>query len=303
MSRALVVGYGALGSRLAKALERDHEVVTVDVRASESQTTRHHTADLRDSQHIQRLVQGLSPDLVFYTAGISAAGCDEDPALGRQLHVAAPSVILRSMTAGRFVYISSFAVYGFDRTSSPNEDCQTDPRGIYATLKAEAESTLLSYATSTDVWVIRPCGLYGDSQGVGSLSQRYLRNRILQLDSGVVKVPPPATNLDEFMHYDNAAQICAAIGRRRRRATPHGRVLNVGTGVRSTGKDLTCALRNLRPDLIEEIELPPNGFGSTAALDVSRMKRLTRTRPMSLTEGLAQMRTDVSRAVSTSGGR
>ncbi len=182
--RCLIIGAdGSIGSALALELgRRGHDVVT---------TTRRARATAHGSVFLD--LAGTLPDLPQVDVAVICAAmarleeCRREPELARQVNVAAPLELGRSLTraGARVILLSTAAV--FDGNQAHIEESATPlPRSAYGLLKAEAEARLLDLGPLASALrltkVLKPnAGLLsqwiaqlGDGKTVRALSDRRL---------------------------------------------------------------------------------------------------------------------------------
>jgi nucleoside-diphosphate-sugar epimerase len=277
VSGVVVIGAGTLGTEIIRRLQTP-PVAIIDRRAAPtgelaSNWVRH---DLRDTDGLARLVSELSPSGIVYTAGLSTSQSGDEPGLARTVHCDAAVAALDALhDHARFLYLSSFAVYGAVPGDSPVREAQPlKPLGTYGRLKADAERDLQRTRGNRDLVILRSAGLYGSVAPEGSLSQQYMLRLVLDALRGHVTVPGPDVDLDELWFVDDAARVVAALIESPLRERCRSTVLNGGPGHRTAGRDLHAALRALNRNAVHEIGPTPEGFMATARLDVAALSDL-----------------------------
>lgn len=314
MSCLLVVGCGALGGRLITRWTAGRTVAVDVAPLPESFGTKQIRIDVIDAGSLTSTIHLSSPDVVVYAAGLSTAASERDPGRAEAVHVHGAMAAFRAAidsSASRFMYLSSFAVYGFGASGRMHEDRPLAPSGRYAELKANAEYRLTELARSqrpgaTDLLIARPCGMYGDASPCGSLSQRFLHRTVQETMDGATTLPAPEVNLDEFWHFDDAADTLITMAQSAPASPDRGATLifNAGPGRRTTGAELEEALRQINPLVNVDYGTTPDGFGETAPLDVATLREtVADPAPTGLGGGLKQMSEAIGRSALAAAGR
>ncbi len=168
--RILITGSsGYLGSNaVAAALERGHEVVGLDVRASGAPPRggyREVTADVRDAEAVARAAEGC--DAVLHLAA-ALAQFEPDERRMNEVNVGGTANALEAALkagAGKFVFVSSVEVYGVDVPAPCGEDQPFAPVCQYGRDKVEGERMCAEYLErGLDVTVLRPPTINGPGQ-------------------------------------------------------------------------------------------------------------------------------------------
>lgn len=153
MTTWLVTGVsGFLGANAARALGPDVEVVGLVRDGSAAPwCSRVVTGDLLDPDSLRRAVDAVNPDVVLHCAALADhAACERDPDLATALNVVA-SEALASAAPGRFVLISTDAVFS-GSTGGYRESDPVAPTSVYGSTKARAEERALAL---TNALVVR----------------------------------------------------------------------------------------------------------------------------------------------------
>jgi len=102
--------------------------------------------DLTDHAAVQRRFRAESPALVIHCAAISStAECERDPATARRQNVEAAEQLARLCAGSKFVFLSTDLVFDGQKGNYAETDA-TNPLGIYAETKVEAEQRVLTHA-------------------------------------------------------------------------------------------------------------------------------------------------------------
>lgn len=201
MTRALVLGCGYLGERVARRWQAaGYEVSAVTRSAQRAESLRSAglapvIADLLQPATLARLP---SSDLVLYAVGYDRASRHSR----RAVYVDGLRTALAALPElpGRFVYISSTGVYGQDDGSWVDEQSPCAPKREGGQACLEAEQLLRSHAAGERAVVLRMAGLYGQN--------RLPRIEALRRGEPIAVAPEAYLNL---VHVDDAAEaVCRA---------------------------------------------------------------------------------------------
>jgi UDP-glucose 4-epimerase len=155
VARYLVTGgAGFIGSHVAAALAKQHEVVVLDNFSSGTRANLAGVAarvvegDVRDARSLAKACEGV--EAVFHLAAqISVAGSMERPAATVEVNTVGTLALIeaaRRAGAGAIVLSSSAAIYGDDPRLPKRESMAPDPRSPYAVSKLDGEYYLRIFA-------------------------------------------------------------------------------------------------------------------------------------------------------------
>jgi UDP-glucose 4-epimerase len=249
--RVLVTGgAGFIGSTLVDRLLADgHEVAVVDdlssgdranlAGAARSPLFTLHRLDVRDPALVE-LAAGWRPEVVCHLAAqISVRASVADPVHDARINVEGTVNALEAARAGgsrKVVYASSVAVYGIPARIPVPDGAATDPRSPYAVSKLTGETYLAMYRA-----------LHGLASTTLVLSNVYGPRQSPDGEAGVVSIFTDAllrgastvvfgdgSQTRDYVYVDDVvdgfARACGPGG--------DGRRLNLGTGVRTTDREL-----------------------------------------------------------------
>ena len=256
--RVLVTGgAGFVGSHLVDGLlgEGFDVVVLDDLSTGRLENVKDHLieegfrfiqGDIRDREVLRKALEGV--DAVFHLAAITSVPYSvEHPDITFEVNVEGTRSLLEScldLNVGRFIYVSTCAVYGNPKYLPIDEEHPTEPISPYAESKLEAEGLSLSFYKDygLDVTVFRPFNVYGPRQRndqYGGVIARFIE----RLSSG----KPPVIYGDgsqtrDFIYVEDVVR--AFIGALNCEHAS-GRVLNVATGNPTSIKELAYMLMRL----------------------------------------------------------
>ncbi|HUF02553.1 MAG TPA: NAD-dependent epimerase/dehydratase family protein [Aridibacter sp.] len=159
--KVLVTGAsGAVGTVLVEELVRSGVSVRAAVRNAEAVSFPGEvevvSCDLRDEEFVRRAVEGISTIYHFAAKLHINDPSDSFRREYKEINVGATRSLIELSGCERFIYASTINVYG---TGGPfDEESPTDPSGLYAETKAEAERLVLAHPGGT---VLRFAAVYG----------------------------------------------------------------------------------------------------------------------------------------------
>lgn len=216
MARALILGCGYTGRRLAlRLLEEGHRVTGTTrseerARELEEVGVEPRLLDVADPESVRGL-SDLAPEVAFYL--IPPLRTDE----GRRVRVGEVVDVLGRAPLDCFVYVSSTSVYGDRGGDRVDETAEPRPDSASGRARLAAERTVLEKGWSRDTRprIARVAGIYGPG--------RTLRDRIREGRYRVVEGNDAVTNR---IHVDDLAAGLHAVWRRGR----DGRIYNMSDG-------------------------------------------------------------------------
>ena len=259
--KALVTGAsGMIGAAIVDALlARGHSVRAL-VRASAKvdplllKGVDLVVGDLGDAESLRQAVQGV--DAVFHAA--AALGFQATAAVMDDVNVGGTERLLaasRAAGVGRFVYISSVAVYG-PHEPPIDEATPQQPSDPYGRSKQAAEAAVMrAYAQGLPTVILRPCIVYG-------AGDRYFLPTVLQLTRlPIVPLPDGGDTLIELVYVTDLAEAALQAATR---AQAVGQAYNITDGRPTTLRDI-----------IETYALLTGHGPRIVSLDLDRLVRLS----------------------------
>ena len=190
----------------------------------------------------------------------------------------------------RFIYASSMSIYGTITELPVKEDSRCEPLSFYGVGKLASERYLKIYETKgLEPVILRFFNVYGPGQNMGNLKQGMVSIYLAQLlDSDKIVV---RGSLDRFRDLIYVEDVVDAVMLSLRSAKAVGKIFNVGTGKRTTVRELLKKLMDLsgiHKPIVEAGPTPGDQFGIYA--DVSRIRNELGFSPKyTLDEGLRLM--------------
>jgi len=265
--RYLVTGAaGFIGGAVARSLvAAGARVVTVDnlstgFRESVPDEVEFIQGDCADRSVVARVSGPI--DAVLHIAGQSSGEISfEDPIRDLQWNVQSTLALLErgaSLGCRRFVYASSMSVYGDQPDAPVAETADCRPNSFYGVGKLASEHDLRIWQRQygMETVALRLFNVYGPGQNMGNMRQGMVSIFLAQLvREGRIHVKG---SLDRFRDFVHVSDVSNAFVRSINAPAARPVVVNVGTGVRTTVRELISELL-----IASDSAVPPESHGST----------------------------------------
>ena len=303
MATILITGVaGFIGSHVARRfLAEGYHVVGVDDLSAGKMSNVPRAADFIQGDLARREVIARLPracSCILHLAGQSSGEISfDDPVADLEKNTVSTLNLIRygiENNIERMVYASSMSVYGAveDVPIAENHRCQ--PLSCYGVGKLAAEGYLRVYQNRMPFVALRMFNVYGPGQDMGNLRQGMVSIYLAQaLASGRIHVKGSIERFRDFVYIDDVVE---AWYRAALNPTALGRVINVGTGIRTSIGELLDRICHQVPDSSYYIEGSTPGDQNGIYSDVSMLAaHLGLNRLTQLDEGLRGF-TDWARA-------
>jgi UDP-glucose 4-epimerase len=218
---------GRLGRALQRVAAGKLEVIPLDSWA----------LDVTDADAVNAVIGAAKPEIIIHLASAVGGACDADPVLAEAVNVnGAANVVAAARTHGvsRVVFASTSAVYGDKRRRPVFETDATAASGLYASTKLRAERVVKELSGPVAVDALRIFNIYGPEMP---------DSLVARLQAATPEAPAFLSGLDSFVrdyvHVDDVARAFLAAAA----SNADGfRVLNVGSGIPRSNRDLLDAL-------------------------------------------------------------
>ncbi|MFC6975456.1 NAD-dependent epimerase/dehydratase family protein [Halomicroarcula sp. GCM10025709] len=285
-------GAGFIGSHIADAFLPENDVRILDDFSSGSRERCPAGAtviegDIRDRETIETAMDGV--DLVFHEAAVvSVAQSVEDPETSHATNVDATLSILEAARRAdaRVVFASSAAIYGAPESIPIAEDDRKEPSSPYGLEKLSGDHYCRLYHDlyGLETVPLRYFNVYGPGQTGGDYAGVINVFTDQARDGGPLTVDGDGEQYRDFVHIDDIVQanVLAAT------TDATGRAYNVGTGERTTIRELAEAIRDrIDPDADIVHTDPRPGDIRESRPDISRARDQLGYEPtVSLGDGL-----------------
>jgi UDP-glucose 4-epimerase len=289
MSSALIFGAGLIGTFAARYLvEAGIKVVAADLdpvpdyfaRFGSKQNVELVSCDMLNPTSISTLLTTHKVDAIVLTAGLTGKICALDPKRAWEVNVNGTKTVAQcALDAGvkRLIFISSFAVYGNPNVDRITETVLPQPISEYGRTKVAAEEVLTTFRNrGLDVFILRPCGIYGLLRPgcLGSHSGQFIQSVLFQgLSKGEVTIESTSTIADEYLYVKDLARAITLVTLCDRQLSEF--IFNVGSGQKTTVKDLCLALKRVLPKVRVNLEIiDGNDTPPIPPLDISRLQKI-----------------------------
>ncbi|WP_085784555.1 NAD-dependent epimerase/dehydratase family protein [Candidatus Nucleicultrix amoebiphila] len=279
--KLLVTGVaGFIGSKIAEeALREGHQVIGVDD-LSQGQLenipakAQFIQLDLSQSNNIDQIPKDI--DIILHLAGQSSGEISfDDPILDLSKNTVSTLNLIRFGIENRvrkILYASSMSVYGHvdDKPISEHEDCH--PLSCYGAGKLASENYLKIYQHELPFVAFRMFNVYGPGQDLSNLRQGMVSIYLsYALKNHTIPIKGSLTRFRDFIYIDDVVKVwMQAI----HSSAVTNRILNLGTGEKTTVQNLMDQLKEIIPNLswTENENTPGDQFGVYA--DISSLKNL-----------------------------
>jgi UDP-glucose 4-epimerase len=301
MTRVLVTGgAGFIGSHLVDRLvDEEYDVRVIDnlysgkleniKRHMESGKVDFVKGDIRDASLVKKSLVGV--DAVFHLAAIiSVPFSVSNPELTFDVNLVGTTNLLNACSeknVGKFVFVSSCAVFGDTKILPVNENASTNPISPYAESKLFAERDCLNFQNKELLQsvVLRFFNVYGPRQGMNDYSGVITRfiNRAKQKQS--LTIYGDGSQTRDFV---NVLDIVQALMACMKSSSANGEIFNIGSGKPTSITELAKAVLELTgQDLEIHYEQARAGDIKDSCADISKAKRLLNYKPkVTLKDGL-----------------
>jgi UDP-glucose 4-epimerase len=193
--------------------------------------------DITDATDVYRALAEVRPRVVIHLASVLGAVCEQDPDAAEAVNVTGTAHLVdaaRESGVERIVFASTAAVYGTGRRRAVSEQDAVEASGIYASTKLQAERVLEGASDSIAVDVLRVFNVYGPDMA---------DSLVTRLAGSTATASVRLNGLDgfvrDYVHVDDVARALLAAADS---TSPGFRVLNVGSGVPRSNRELLEAL-------------------------------------------------------------
>jgi UDP-glucose 4-epimerase len=288
---------GFIGSCLTLRLINDgHQVVTVDnlttgFRGNIPEGTFFLEGDCQNPEIYKKLPR-KNYDAIFHIAGQSSGELSfENPSNDLRTNTESTLHLLKfalSVGCSRFVYASTMSVYGVKPDRPVRENEETLPTSFYGVGKLASEHYIRLYELyGINSTSLRLFNVYGPGQNMGNLKQGMVSIYLAQILKNhhiVVKGGPDRYR--DFVYIDDVVEAFMAC---LNNSDSYGKVINIGTGIRTTVQQLIDKMISIYPEevTLEFIDNTPGDLHGIFPEIEDAKKLLNYKYRFSLEEGLS----------------
>ena len=252
---------GFIGSAIAKKLISDgHRVVTIDNLSTGCVSAipegcEFYKGDCQDPE-IYKAIPQEKYDAIYHIAGQSSGEVSFDnPCYDLRTNTESTLVMLQFCLyngCNRFLYASTVSVYGEQPDLPVTEDAHACPQSFYGVGKLASEHYLKIYQSyGINSTSFRLFNVYGPGQNLENMRQGMVSIYLSQMiNSGHIHVKGSADRFRDLVYIDDVVNVFTAS---EAQSSTYGHIFNIGTGVKTTVKDLIGYLINKynRPVTVE----------------------------------------------------
>jgi UDP-glucose 4-epimerase len=301
MTKVLVTGgAGFIGSHLVDRLvDEGYDLRVIDnLYSGKLENIEHHIkngkldfikGDIRDASLVKKSLVGV--EAVFHLAAlISVPFSVSNPQLTLDVNLAGTTNMLNACSEkkiGKFIFVSSCAVFGDTKILPVNENASTNPISPYAESKLLAERDCLNFQQKglLQSVVLRFFNVYGPRQGMNDYSGVITRfiNRAKQKQ--FLTIYGDGMQTRDFVNVHDIVQALIACIKNN---SANGEVFNIGSGKPTSITELAKTVLELTGQNLEiRYELARAGDIKESYADISKAKKLLSYEPkVTLREGL-----------------
>ena len=264
----VIGGSGFIGSAVTQSLSgKGIESIGYDLIHTNSADNQRNwiRADILETQSIERVFFEYKIDAIVHLVGLPALDlCEKNPHFSFLLNVMSVQNTLEAMRMAdipRIVFASSATVYGNHSDRPLKETDEVHPATVYGWHKLMAEHAIHSFSNAYGIksTILRLFNVYGGNPKLGKEVVSIFINRAISGDPLVVKGPE---KFRDFVHIEDVAE---AFTRSVARNGDKRIIMNIGTGKRTTLKQLALMVTSEFPNSKVKVEMSQDdGTGSTA---------------------------------------
>ncbi len=294
MKFAITGASGQLGSYLLDELVGKHEVIGIDI--LETHHAEHqdlvHRADIRTALTLTDWLKGV--DVVVHCAAqVSVENSIKDPLADMDTNVRGTVCLLQAckeMGVGKFVYISTAAVYGDPLHVPIGESHPKQPKSFYGVSKSSAEEYVRVFTETKglDHVIIRPFNFYSRRADPKSPYSGVITKFVqMALSNRPITVEGDGLQTRDFIHAsDVAAMVCKAAT-----SDVKNETFNCASGKGTSINELAKAVLRASPNQVEIVHVAPRvGDIRHSVGDIVKARKMLDFEPkLSLDQGMASL--------------
>jgi UDP-glucose 4-epimerase len=276
MKNLLITGVGGfIGSKVARAaISSGYQVIGIDdfsqgYRKNVPKNCECIELNLINSKNFKKIPKDI--DVILHLAGQSSGEVSfDDPVLDLEKNsISTLNLIKYGIEYGveKLVYASSMSVYGKTSDKPISEDTYCVPLSCYGVGKLTAENYLKIYQEKLPYVALRMFNVYGPGQDLSNLRQGMVSIYLAQaLKQNHIQVKGNLNRYRDFIYIDDVVSVWLnSIDNDKL----DNKILNLGTGIRTTVLDLLQHIKKIIPEITwEEIDgTPGDQFGIYADTD------------------------------------
>lgn len=246
MKKILITGIdGFFGRHLQRELElRKQSYLGIVLKQySEPGKEKQIEADITNYSTVLQIIKEYQPDVIIHLAAIASVTYNNTPELYRVNVCGAENILLAARQVckrgSRMIMISSAGVYGIQKEQFLSEQLKFNPVNHYSYTKMVMEIICRQYADYFDIKIVRPFTVVGKGQ-----SSSFFVSKLV--NSFVERKPEiELGNIESVRDYTDVELCACTLAELACREYVEENVLNICTGVETTGNDVIEMLKQL----------------------------------------------------------
>ncbi len=246
MKKILITGIdGFFGRHLQRELElRKQSYLGIVLKQySEPGKEKQIEADITNYATVLQIIKEYQPDVIIHLAAIASVTYNNTPELYRVNVCGAENILLAARQVckrgSRMIMISSAGVYGIQKEQFLSEQLKFNPVNHYSYTKMVMEIICRQYADYFDIKIVRPFTVVGKGQ-----SSSFFVSKLV--NSFVERKPEiELGNIESVRDYTDVELCACTLAELACREYVEENVLNICTGVETTGNDVIEMLKQL----------------------------------------------------------
>ncbi|MCM3712994.1 NAD(P)-dependent oxidoreductase [Alkalihalobacillus oceani] len=229
--------------------------------------------DLRDFPRLVSVMRKYEIDSILHCGGISHPKTGEcSPYSLVQINITGTLNIFEAaklFNVKKVIYLSSGAVYGKNQLIKTAEGDPLNPTSFYGISKLTGEQIASVYMEKEGIETIslRFAFVYGPDRKMPDPIKSLLEQAIKGID---IKLEKGSDQEIEYIYIKDAVR---AIKKAMKSSTITSRILNVGSGVNTSIKEVIQVIKKLYPEVTIEVGPGDFGYDTIGAFDCSRAER------------------------------
>jgi UDP-glucose 4-epimerase len=294
MKLAITGASGQLGSYLLDDLAGKHEVIGIDL--LETHHAAHqdlvHRADIRTPMTLSSWLKGV--DVVIHCAAqVSVENSIKDPISDMDTNVRGTVGLLQAckeMGVGKFVYVSTAAVYGDPVHIPISESHPRLPKSFYGVSKASAEDYVRVFTETKglDHVIVRPFNFYSRRADPKSPYSGVITKFVqMALANKPLTVEGDGLQTRDFIHASDVAAMISTVAC----SDVKNQTFNCASGKGTSINELAKAVLRASPNQVDVVHIAPRvGDIRHSVGDISKARKMLDFEPkMSLDQGMASL--------------
>jgi len=284
-------GSGQLASYLFEKMKDDYDVTGIDTRLPihEAAMGRVINADIRDLDAM--IKASRDSDVIIHTAAqVSVQRSTENPSYDADINVMGTINTLKAAMeseVGKFIYISSAAVYGDPQYVPIDEAHPLDPKSFYGVSKLCGEYYVRAFGSTFDLdWIIiRPFNFYSPRADPSSPYSGVITKFAQATKEGNrLCIEGDGLQTRDFLHAKDVARLVSIAAS----SEVSGETFNCGSGEKTSIRELADSFSTISPEKVEVVHTAPRTSDIRDSVgEVSKAERLLGFRTkVGLEEGL-----------------